>query len=197
MRSINLSTRPFYNERAVHAALALLAVVVVGVTAFNLWQVFGLSRRQADLQARIDEAGAKARSLRTQASRIRASINPSELDATLAAAREANELIDRRVFSWTELLNQFEATLPPTVRISAVKPRVGQDRVMIVEMVVVARSVEGVDLFIENLEKAGTFSGLLSREEFVNEGGLIQASLEGRYTPRSSRIAAAAPGASR
>ena len=41
--------------------------------------------------------------------------------------RQANELIDRRTFSWTELFNPFEATLPPDVRITSVRPRVDDD----------------------------------------------------------------------
>ena len=41
-----------------------------------------------------------------------------------AAAREANQLIDRRAFSWTDLFNRFEETLPADVRIVAVTPQV-------------------------------------------------------------------------
>ena len=183
MGRINLSTRPFYNERAVNAALGVAVALVVGVTGFNLWQVFVLSGRNAQLQGRIAQAAAKTRDLRDQATRLRASINPRELDATVAAAREANALIGRRVFSWTEVLNQFETTLPASVRISSIRPRVEHDGTMIVGVVVLARTVEAVDSFIENLEQHGAFSAVLSREEFVNEQGLIQASLEGRYRP--------------
>lgn len=178
---INLSTRPFYNERAVNVALACSALAVLAVTGFNLWQVFGLSGRQAQLQARISQADAKSRQLEAEAATIRRSINPRELETTVAAAREANALIERRVFSWTEVLNQFETTLPPAVRISSVRPRIERDGRMIVEVVVLARTVEAVDAFVESLEKRGAFSGVLSREEFLNEDGLIQASLEGRY----------------
>jgi len=49
MGRVNLSTRPFYNERIVHVTLALAAALVLAVTAFNLWQVFVLSGRQAQL----------------------------------------------------------------------------------------------------------------------------------------------------
>ena len=185
---INLSTRPFYNERGVLVVLALAAAVVLAVTAYNLWEVYVLSGRHAELQGRISQAEAKARDLRERAAAIRRSIDPQELDATVAAAREANLLIERRVFSWTEVLNQFETTLPASVRISSVRPRVDRDGAMTVEVVVLARTVEAVDAFIENLEKRGAFSNVLSREEFVNEDGLIQAALEGRYKP-----AAAAP----
>jgi Tfp pilus assembly protein PilN len=180
---LNLSTRPFYNVRGVHALLALAAAVVLAVSAFNLQQVYVLSGRHAELQGRISQAETKSRELRERAALIRGSINPRELEATVAAAREANLLIERRVFSWTEVLNQFETTLPAAVRISSVRPRVERDGSMMVEVVVLARTVEAVDAFIENLEKLGAFSGVLSREEFVNEDGLIQASLEGRYRP--------------
>ena len=139
---INLSTRPFYNERVVHLSLALAAVLVVAVTAFNLWQVFGLSGRQAELQGRISRAEATSRDFRDRAAAIRRSINPRELEATVAAAREANLLIERRVFSWTDVLNQFETTLPASVRISSVRPRIERDGTMVVAVVVLARTVE-------------------------------------------------------
>ena len=191
---INLATRPFYNERGVHAVLVMAAALVLAVSAYNLWQVYVLSGRQAELQGRISQADAKAAELRERAAAIRRSINARELDATVAAAREANLLIERRVFSWTEVLNQFETTLPPTVRISSVRPRVERDGTMRVEVVVLARTVEAVDAFIENLEKRGAFSRVLSREEFVNEDGLIQASLEGRYRAASAPADAAKEG---
>src|SRR5512139_468543 len=191
---INLSTRPFYNDRAVQAVLGLAAVAVLAFTAFNLWEVYMLSGRQAEVQARLTRAESQTRQLREQATAVRRAINPKELEATVAAASEANLLIERRVFSWTEVLNQFETTLPPTVRISSVRPRIERDGTMRVEVVVLARTVEAVDAFIEKLEKRGAFSGVLSREEFVNEDGLIQASLEGRYRPVAGSAAAAKEG---
>jgi Tfp pilus assembly protein PilN len=187
---INLATRPFYNDRGVHAALVIAIAAVLAFTAFNLWQVYVLSGRQAEVQARLTRAESQAGQLREQASTVRRGINPKELEATVAAAHEANLIIERRVFSWTEVLNQFETTLPAAVRISSVRPRIERDGTMRVEVVVLARTVEAVDAFIENLEKRGAFTGVLSREEFVNEDGLIQASLEGRYRPAASATAA-------
>lgn len=181
MERLNLSTRPFYNERAVNAALAAAAAAVLAVSAFNLWEVYVLSGRRAELGSRTSRAETVTRDLREQATRIRAAIDARELESTVAAAREANALIGRRVFSWTEVLNQFETTLPPTVRISSVRPRVERDGAMTVGVTVLARSVEAVEAFIENLERQGAFADVLSKEEFVNQQGLIQASLEGRY----------------
>ncbi len=183
MLRTNLSTRPFYNERLVHLVLGTLALAVLAVTVFNLWQVFVLSGRHAQLQARITEADGRAAAARADAARIRAGINPRELETASVAAREANAIIERRAFSWTDLFNRFESTLPDAVRITSVVPRIDKNGVITVTVVVLARTVEGVDAFIENLEGDGAFSGFLSTEEFPDETGTLQATLVGRYTP--------------
>jgi len=183
MLRTNLSTRPFYNERLVHLLLGALAVVVVGVSTVNLWQAIALTRRQATLSAQTSAADGTAAALRADATKIRAGINVRELQATAVAAREANTIIERRAFSWTELFNRLEDTLPDTVRVSAVRPKIDDDGRITLSLVVVARSVEAVNTFIENLEKHDAFSGLLATEEFVDEDGLLQATIEGLYTP--------------
>ncbi len=181
MLRTNLSTRPFYNQRAVHVVLALAAVLVCAVTAFNLWEIYSLSGRDARVRSSIEQAEARARDLRAEAVRTRGAINPRELEDVTAAAREANSVIDKRVFSWTELFNRFENTLPDDVRVSTVRPAVERDGSMTLMMVVVAKDAHGVDAFIENLEKDGSFAGLISREEFVDEAGLLKATIQGRY----------------
>jgi Tfp pilus assembly protein PilN len=186
MLRTNLSTRPFYNERLVYALIAALAAVVIGVTVYNLSQVFVLSGRQAQLQSRVAGSETKARALRSEAARVRSAINPRELEAATVAAREANAVIERRAFSWTDLFNRFEETLPDDVRIASVRPSVDKDGVITITVVVVASDVEGVNSFMENLEARGGFSSLMSREDFVNDDQLIEATLQGRYVPPGS-----------
>ena len=183
MLRTNLSTRPFYNERLVQALVGILALLVLAVTGFNLWEVFALSSRQAVLQSRISDADAKAGTARNEAARLRAGLDARELEATTVAAREANAIIERRVFSWTDLFNRFEETLPGTARIASVSPKIDRDGQMTLTVVVVGRSVEGINTFIENLEENGAFSGFLSTEESADEEGTLQATLVGRYTP--------------
>ena len=58
MLRTNLSTRPFYNERAVHVCLALSAILVVALTVFNLWEIYSLSGRDARVRTSIEQADA-------------------------------------------------------------------------------------------------------------------------------------------
>jgi len=179
----NLSTRPFYNERAVMLVLAIAAVLVLVFTVFNVTRLVALSRRQGTVGAAADQSERSARDLRQKASAARASVDQKRLAAIASAAHEANGLIDGRVFSWTELFNRFEATLPAGVRISAVRPSVDQEGSVIMTIAVVARSVDEVDAFIEALEATEAFGDLLSREERFNDEGLLEATLRGFYRP--------------
>jgi Tfp pilus assembly protein PilN len=183
MLRTNLSTRPFYNERAVTLALVGVGLLVALFTIYNLTMLVSLSRRHTTLRAEIASTERRANELRQQAARVRAAIDPAALAAVSTAAHEANQLIDRRTFSWTELFNRFEATLPPEVRISAVRPSIEPDGRFLVTMTVVARRVEDIDAFIEALEKTGTFQNVLSRSERTNEDDMIEAELAGVYLP--------------
>jgi Tfp pilus assembly protein PilN len=181
MLSTNLSTRPFYNERAVQVALAVLVVLVLAVTGFNGVQLIRLTASQRTLGAHAAESEREAARLRTEAAAVRAQINTRELETVANAAREANGIIDQRAFSWTELLGQFEQTLPEDVRITAVQPGLTSTGSFVVAMTVQARRAEDLDAFIEALEKNGAFRDVTPVRELTNEKGLLEAVIEATY----------------
>jgi len=195
MLKSNLSTRPFYNERAVHLALALAALVVLAVTAFNAQALVSLSARNTTLSAGITRDETDARDLARQAEAIRRGTDRQEIDAISAAAQEANDLISRRTFSWTEFFNLIEATLPPDVMLTAVRPDV-RDGVVTITMNVIGRRSEDIDAFMAALEKTGAFKDLLPRQENLADDGLRHAVLSGRYVgPAAPPAASSAPAA--
>ena len=179
MLRTNLATRPFYNERAVQLAVLAIVASVAAFTAFNLVEVIRLSAAQARLGAHASDAEREADRLRAEAARIRTQIDPKELQSVSSAAREANAIIDRRAFSWTELFGQFEATLPADVRIRAVQPRV-QKGVFTVAVIAQARRVEDLDAFMEALEATRVFRDVRPIEESIQDG-LLEAVIEGEY----------------
>jgi Tfp pilus assembly protein PilN len=189
----NLATRPFYNERAVQLWLLLLALVVVAATVFNVAGVIRYSRTDTELRTQASRDEARAADLRSEAARLRGSVDLKEIQLASTEARQANALIDRRTFSWTDLLNQFETTFPDNVRIVAVKPAVDDKGGLVITINVVARSVNDVDELIGNLEATGSFTNLLSVQEHFNADGMLEATLEGHYVPPQAKPAA--PGA--
>jgi type IV pilus assembly protein PilN len=179
----NLSTRPFYNERAVQLWLLVFVLIVAGATVFNVLRAIQYSQTDTELAGAASRDEARAANLRAEAARLRATVDLTQIELASREARRANELIDRRTFSWTNLFNQFETTFPDNVRITAVKPDLDEKGGLLLQINVVARAVEDVDELISNLEGTGSFSNLLSVEEHFNNDGMLEARLAGNYVP--------------
>jgi Tfp pilus assembly protein PilN len=185
----NLSTRPFYNERVVSTWLLVFLAVVVIATVFNITRVLQYSRNDTEqgLAASRDEA--RATELRRSAARVRTTVDPKQIAFASQEARQANDLIDRRTFSWTELFNRFETTLPDEVRIRSVRPQIEQGQFQ-VTVTVVARSVDDLSLFMDRLEKSGAFAKVgRGISEHFNEQGQLIANLDVEYVPTSGHVA--------
>ena len=180
MLDVNLSTRPFYNERAVHLALGVAGAAAAAALAAGLLQVSALSREHALLtsSAERDEGALRENA----AAAVNREVRAEDVERLAAAAAEANALIDRRVFSWTEFFNRIEQTLPDSVMLTSVRPDVAAGGVT-VAMGVIGRRVADIDAFIARLEATGAFVGVLPREETVTGEGARRTLLIGRYAP--------------
>jgi len=183
MLRTNLSTRPFYNERAVHLIIGLIALLVLALTVGNVVELIRLSRQNTGLAGSIRDDRTTATELGRKARETRQNINQDELKIVAAAAREANALIDGRTFSWTALFNQLESTLPPEVMLASVRPTIDDGQTLIT-MIVVARRTADIDEFMEKLEASGAFESVLPRQQAPpDETGLTQVTIEARYVP--------------
>jgi Tfp pilus assembly protein PilN len=109
---VNLSSRPFLNRRLFWLTVILLFVVpsYFGIDALGV-----LGRRQAELK-RLD----------SEIQSLQGAIKPADktgaANATISADRNlqlvaASELIARRAFSWSQLLDDIERNLPAGVRV--------------------------------------------------------------------------------
>ena len=196
----NLSTRPFYNERAVSMWLLAFLVVVAVATIFNATRVLRYSHSDTELGTAASRDEARATELRASAAKLRGSVDAKQIERASGEARQANDLIDRRTFSWTELFNVFEKTLPDDVRITALRPKVERGQFGIT-ITVVARGVEDLNAFMNNLDATGTFARVGSSiEERINDQGQLQAAVDAVYKPAAGHAAgrgAKAPGAAR
>jgi Tfp pilus assembly protein PilN len=109
---VNLSSRPFRNRRLFWLAILLLFIIPAyfGITAIGT-----IARRQTELDA-----------LTAEIQKLQGGIKPidksASANATISADRNlqlvaASELIARRAFSWSRLLDDIERNLPGGVRV--------------------------------------------------------------------------------
>jgi Tfp pilus assembly protein PilN len=183
----NLATWPFYNERAVRLVLLAAGIVVLAATFYNVNRIVGLSRQDTRLARQATSDEARARELVASAARRRASIDPKAIELASVDAHQANDLIDRRTFSWTELFNLFEMTLPDDVRFTSVRPTIEPKKGTVVSIMIVAKSVDDVNQFVNNVEATGAFDGLEKHDERVDDQNQWAAAIEGIYRPAAER----------
>jgi Tfp pilus assembly protein PilN len=193
----NLSTRPFYNERMVSIWLLVVLLAVVVASVFNATRVLQYSRNDTELGIQASRDEARAAELRRSAARVRTTVDPKQIASASLEARQANDLIDRRTFSWTELFNRFETTLPDAVRITSVRPKIAKGQFLLT-IAVVARGVDDISQLMDRLERTGAFTQVGSPiEEHVNEQGQVQATLDVVYAPESGHAAGRGQGGGR
>ena len=182
MLRANLSTRPFYNERAVHAAAAIVAVIVLAVTAWQIVRVVRLSRQKTELNAAIARDRNETEARTRDAAAIRRGLDQKQLTIVAGEAKSANELIERRTFSWTQLFNYLEATLPEDVMLTSVHPVFDEEGVTQIAMSIQGRGGDVIDNFWERLEKTGAFHDIEWSGLTVTDEGIHRLEMTAVYT---------------
>ena len=183
MLRTNLSTRPFYNERAVHAIAAAVTLVVLVVMAWEVVQIARLSKYKTELNTAIRRDRNQADYLIKEAEQVRRGLNQKELALVAAAAKEANQLIEQRTFSWTALFNQLEATLPDDVMLTGIHPDFTKDGRIQVSLDIQGKNSDANTEFWDRLEKTGSFHDIQWSGLDVNEEGLHRIRMTADYTP--------------
>lgn len=176
---MNLATRPFYNERAVHLVVAALGLAIVAILALEVVRFAALSRAHRELTLAAGTAEGEAVAVSTRTARLEREM-PRDARATMvAAAEEVNRLIEQRLFSWTAFFNVIEQTLPAGVMLTAVRPDADEEGTS-VDLAVIGRTVADIEEFIRRLEATGVFADVLARQGELNEEGIYRVQLRGR-----------------
>lgn len=176
---LNLATRPFRNERlptlALWAALALLLAVTVkhGLVVADL-----LSAGSVGLEHEVRALDAEAEALRAERAKVNA---PNPDAATVRQWALVSNLVDRRTFSWTDLLARLEQVLPPGVHLVSIAPTIQKGQVVL-EFNAVARTPEEALDLVKALQSRKDFAEVFPTGlDKDKEGSQLGISL--RYIP--------------
>jgi Tfp pilus assembly protein PilN len=116
---LNLARRPFRDYRLFTAVVVLLYAAAVAVTALSVRGVVrGLSVNEAT-QARIAELDQGIREAKGESEALRKELSGVDFQRLHGAALAVNDLIGRRAFSWSRILERLERVLPDDVRLVA------------------------------------------------------------------------------
>jgi hypothetical protein len=122
---LNLASRPFRNNVPIWVTHALIAVALVGFSAWNVRTYFDAGKKLDDVEASIGSSEKQLSDLDRRDREAVAGIRVFDAKTLDAQAEKANDIIRRRGFSWTQLFNLFEKIVPYEVRMTTIRPAYG------------------------------------------------------------------------
>lgn len=192
---LNLASEPFRNRRL----FWLFILAVIGAAS---WVGMITLDSKLALERELAMVEPKVKKLETQAKGEAVDFTGSTLTiAQNQALIVAQDLITRKGFSWSQLLNDLERFIAPTVRVTHIAvDQVGRTKdatgkSILLSFDVVGKSATDVTAMIRSLNESGRFSVFPSIQKPVEGTGEMEFQLEVVYEPpqSSSSHSAAVP----
>jgi Tfp pilus assembly protein PilN len=155
---INLASQPYEDARqfwlrwgSAVGALGLLTLILLTLTVTG-WVN---ARRDREAMAQKRELIAERDHLRADAERI---LNLPENHTTREESQLLNELIERKAFSWTRVLESLEKVMPPRVHLVSIHPELDDDNQLALKMAVAGDSRDRAIELARRMEESGRFA---------------------------------------
>lgn len=154
---LNLASKPFSNRLLPWALTAIILFVsFIGLVLVVRLTTVARSEEQA-VQVEINNLRQQEQTLMKGAEVLKNSLNAEQQQAVPAA----HQLVDRRVFSWSRLLVDLEASLPANVRVTRIAVRdvakQGEQTIAGLELVVFTKNPATISGMITAMHQEGTF----------------------------------------
>ena len=155
--SLNLASKPFSN-RIVPWALTVMILFVSLIGLLIVVQLTTSTRKEANLvQGQITQLKQREHELLDAAKQVQQSFTPDQQQALPAA----HELVDRKSFSWSRLLADLEAILPPNVKVSRIAvrdvTRQSGQTIAQLDLAVFTKNPATIDQMIRAMHQEGVF----------------------------------------
>lgn len=124
---LNLASSPFRNNTLLWAGHALLAGAVVAFTAWNTVTFVEMGRRLDQLRNAVGSVDNRMIDVEKRERTVDARITKHDVRFLSTQAFRANEVIERRAFSWTRLFNLLEGVQPYEIKMTSIRPVFGAE----------------------------------------------------------------------
>ena len=154
---LNLASKPFSNRLLPWALTAMILFIsFIGLILVVRLTTVARSQEQA-AQLEINSLRQQEQALVKGAEEVKNSLNAEQQQAVPAA----HQLVDRRIFSWSRLLVDLEASLPPNVRVSRIAvrdvTRQGDQTIAGLELAVFTKNPSTISQMITAMHQEGIF----------------------------------------
>jgi type IV pilus assembly protein PilN len=185
---INLASQPYEDARQFWmrwgTALAVVAVLTIALLTITVSGWFAARRDHAKI-AQL-KAGVAQRDLKRQ--EAEAFLNRAENRSTRDQSQFLNELIERKSFSWTRVLEDLEKVMPARVHLVSIHPELDDDNQLKLKMLVAGDSRDRALELARRMEDSRRFNGThIETESFrpSTNGDPFQFDIVATYVPET------------
>jgi Tfp pilus assembly protein PilN len=175
---INLSSR--YRLYVAPARLALVvasALLALGIV-WNCAQAVMGYREVQSMRAELERVQQQDRQLLAEASQEGIDLSEGALRHLPTEVALANQLLEKRMFSWTQFLTGLEQAIPPRLALSSVRLDAGGTNV---HLTGAAMALEDITAFTVGLQDHPTFKDPVLAQHRIGQNGLVEFDVTLRY----------------
>ena len=192
---INLASQPYEDARqfwmrwgGALTAVAILTLLLLIGTVTGWFNARRDRSKIADLQHQI----AKRDEARRGAEQF---LSRTENRVTRDQSQFLNQLIERKAFSWTRVLEELEKVMPPRVHLVSIHPELNEDNQLSLKMTVAGDSRAKVIELEQRMEESQHFAQpYIESEHAASEAkDQVQFEIHADYIPQGTAVTPAEP----
>ena len=153
---INLSSRPFVNNRKFYLLAGSLLIVFLVSSYWNFSRYHMIHAHRGEANRLLSGDRVRIEAMTREQEKLLSRLQTADTAEFLDRVEHVNQLITRRTFSWTALLNDLETLTPANLQIVSIKPQV-RGKEMGIEIIANGRESGDYIKFISNLEASEKF----------------------------------------
>lgn len=147
---------------------------------WNIWQGVLVYGETQTIEAELERVRHLDRMMLAEAKHEGVDLSEDALKRLFSEVNLANQLLEKRAFSWTTLLTELEQTIPPRLALASVRlDQTGKT----VHLTGAAMSLEDITAFTVGLQNHAMFKDPVLAQHRVGSNGLVDFDVTVQYRP--------------
>ena len=184
---LNLASRPFRDYRPLYAVVVVVSLLIACLMLNNFDTYYRYRRETTTTRNEIARIQAQAAQERRRAEVAHNQVATIDLTTLDRQAKFVNAQLAERAFSWSELLDRLEATLPRNVRVTSIAPTFADNGMVHLTLQAEAKTTDGMLETITRFQSSPYFATPFPDTE-QNTGEVFRFGLNVDYKPSIPRV---------
>jgi len=163
---LQLTSSWLHRVRLGQWGLSVLAVAAAGLAVWAWWASLDLTEEARRYEVATERVQRSAQQLVADSKKIGLELSDKQTGVLEREASFANQLLEKRAFSWTRFLGDLESALPPRISIGSVALNFKD---LTITLNGAARTFKDLTAFVDGLERHPAFSNVVLSNHRIKE----------------------------